>query len=244
MQRTTIAAAVAATALAVPAVAGAHVTVSPEQIPAEGYSFVDVNVPHGCDESPTTSITVQLPDSVVGATPEVATGWKIKVKEGKLAKPIEQHGETITEGPREVTWSGGDLDAHQLQRFGMSIQTAGTAGEPAHFKILQKCQEGETAWAEIPVEGEEEPEAPAATVQLIAADDAHGAAASGDHAKEGDDAAAEEVSAQNASAQSSGVTADDLDGKASTGLAIAGIVMGAVGLLAAGFAVATSRRKA
>ncbi|HWT93399.1 MAG TPA: YcnI family protein [Solirubrobacteraceae bacterium] len=239
MQRKTIAAAVAATCLAVPSAAAAHVTVSPEQIPAEGYSFVDVNVPHGCEESPTTSITVQLPDSVVGATPEVATGWTIKVKEGKLPKPIEQHGETITEGPREVTWSGGNLDAHQLQRFGMSIQTAGTAGESAYFKILQKCKEGETAWAEIPVEGEEEPEAPAATVQLIAAGDAHGAAASGDDA-----AATEEVSAQNASAQSAGVSADDLDGKASTGLAIAGIVMGAIGLLAAGFAVATSRRKA
>lgn len=234
MQRTKLtAAAVTIAALAVPAVAGAHVTISPKEIPAEGYSFVDVNVPHGCDESPTTSITVQLPDSVVGATPEVASGWDIKVKEGKLPKPIEQHGETITEGPREVTWSGGNLDAHQLQRFGMSIQTAGTAGEPAHFKILQTCKEGETAWAEIPVEGEEEPEAPAATVSLVASEEEQ------DHA-----AAKEEVSAENASATSSGVTADDLDGKASTGLAIAGIVMGAIGLLAAGFAVAVSRRKA
>lgn len=241
MQRKTIAAAVAATALAVPAAASAHVTVSPESIPAEGYSFVDVNVPHGCEESPTTSITVQLPDAVVGATPEVATGWKIKVKEGKLPKPITQHGETITEGVREVTWSGGSLDPRQLQRFGMSIQTAGKAGDTAYFKILQQCKEGETAWAEIPVEGQDEPEAPASGVKLIASEEeGHGAAASG-----GDDAAgAEEVSAQNASAQTSGVTADDLDGKASTGLAIAGLVMGAVGLLAAGFAVAVSRRKA
>lgn len=231
MKRTTIAATAVAAALAAPAAAGAHVTVSPAEIPAEGYSYVDVNVPHGCDESPTTSITVRLPDSVVGATPQVVEGWDIEVKEGKLPKPIEQHGETITEGVREVTWSGGSLPAHYLQRFGMSIQTAGTAGEPAHFKILQKCKEGETAWAEIPVEGQEEPEAPAATVQLVADEEkAH----------------TEEVAAENASASASasGVTAEDLDGKASTGLAIAGIAMGAVGLLAAAFAVALSRRKA
>jgi uncharacterized protein YcnI len=220
-----IAAATAAGALAVPAAAGAHVTAAPiGDVPAEGYGKVDFRVPHGCDGSPTTAITVRLPDNVVGATPQVVPGWKISVKEGKLAKPVEAHGEQITEGVREVTWRGGPLPDHHLQEFGMSIQTSGKPGEKAWFKILQECEQGETAWAEIPEDGGEEPDTPAAGITLAAGDD---------HAAASDDAqgAAEPASAP-AGENAAAVSADDLDGKASKGLAIGGLVVGVVGLLA------------
>ena len=134
-------------------------------------------------------------------------GWKISTKEGRLADPVTAHGETITEGVREVTWSGGSLPDGRLQEFGLSIQTAGgKAGEKAYFKVLQECEQGETAWAEIPVEGEEEPEAPAAEIVF-----AEAAPASAEPAE-----------------QTSGASAD---GKASTGLAITALVVGALGLV-------------
>jgi hypothetical protein len=31
-------------------------------------------------------------------------GWTIATKEGQPAELVEQHGETITEGVREITW--------------------------------------------------------------------------------------------------------------------------------------------
>ena len=197
-------AAAAAATLALPAAAQAHVTAyAAGDVPPEGYGKVDFRVPHGCDGSPTTSITVQLPDTVVGATPQVVSGWRIKTKEGKLANPIEAHGEKITEGIREVSWTGGPLPEGRLQEFGMSIQTAGgKAGETAYFKVLQECEKGETAWAEIPVEGEEEPESPAAAIVFA---EAEGHGANGDAAE----------TAAPAEQQSAGVSASDVDGKAS-----------------------------
>jgi uncharacterized protein YcnI len=235
MNRKTITAGfVTAAALALPAAAGAHVTAyAVGDLPPEGYGKIDFRVPHGCDGSPTTSLTIQLPDTVVGATPQVVPGWEISTKEGKLANPVEAHGEQITEGVREVTWRGGSLADDRLQEFGMSVQTAGgKAGEKAYFKILQRCEEGETAWAEIPVEGEEEPEAPAAEVVFASAEGGHG----------GDAAAAETSGDAQPTAQTSGVSADDVDGKASQGLAIAALIVGALGLVVGGAGLAAARR--
>jgi uncharacterized protein YcnI len=233
MRRTTIAAAVAAAvALALPVAAQAHVTASPPELPAEGYAKVDFSVPHGCEESPTTKLTVRLPDEVQSATPQVVPGWKITTKEGKLPKPYDSHGEQITRGVREITWEGGPLDAHQLEVFGASIKVSGTAGDDIAFKAIQECKKGETAWVEIPVEGEEEPPAPAPMVTLVEAEDEHGGASS--DAKEGQD---QPVALQNTAS----TTADD--GGASTGLVIAALVVGALGLITGLIALLTARRR-
>jgi uncharacterized protein YcnI len=211
--------------LALPAAAQAHVTVWPETLPAEGYAKVDLSVPHGCEDSPTTSLSVQMPDQVQSATPQVVPGWKITTKEGKLAAPYESDGEQVTEGVREVTWSGGRLDAHQLEVFGLSIKVAGKPGDQMAFKAVQKCAKGETAWVEIPVEGEEEPPAPAPIVELLPAEE--------------EETAADPVELQTTAATTA---ADDDDG-ASTGLVVVALVLGALGLIVGVVGLVTARRR-
>jgi len=220
--RSTIAAIAAAT-LALPAAAGAHVTVSPTEAAADGYAMLELGVPHGCEDSATTSLTVQMPDQVVSATPQEVAGWTISMKEGKLATPVESHGETITEGVREVTWSGGPLDPHHLQVFGLSVRFAGEPGDTAAFKAIQTCEEGETAWIELAAEGQAEPQHPAPTVALTAA---------AEHAPAAD-------TADGAAAAGSG----DDGGGASTGLVVAALVVGALGLVSGVAALATGRRR-
>lgn len=183
MNKSKIAAAAAASmALAIPATAGAHVTVAPQSLPAEGYGEVALNVPHGCEDAPTTKLTVKMPDQVIGATPQEVAGWRVTTREGKLPKPAEAHGERITEGVREITWTatGAPLDPHHFQKFGIVVNLAGTKGETAYFKAVQQCEGGdETAWIEIPAAGAtEEPEHPAPAVALTAAGSEHGSAAS------------------------------------------------------------------
>ncbi len=224
-------AAVAAGALAAPAAAQAHVTAFPESLPAEGYAKVDLRVPHGCDGSPTTKVTVLMPDEIVAATPQVVPGWKLSVKEGKLARPYDAHGEKVTEGVREVTWTGGPLPDPYLQEFGLSIRVAGEPGRKIALKTLQECKKGETAWAEIPVDGEEEPEAPAPMVALTAAQDADGEASD-----EAEATGTEEASFEQASA------AGGDDTGAPTWLAILGVVLGALGLAAGAAGLAAARR--
>lgn len=227
-----VAALAAFTALLMPGVGSAHVTVSPTESPAEGYAMLNFVVPHGCDDAATTSVAVKMPAQVISATPGVVAGWQIKAKEGKLPQPAEQHGETITEGVRQVTWTGGPLDPHQLEQFPLSVAFSGAEGDVAEFKVIQGCEGGkETAWIQTTVEGEEEPESPAPFVTLTAAGDEHGSV------KATNDGEAEAmVEAEPASGSDSGDSGD--------GLAIAALIVGALGLLAGGGALITARRSA
>ncbi|HTU14182.1 MAG TPA: YcnI family protein [Solirubrobacterales bacterium] len=213
--------------LALPGMAAAHVTVSPEESPAEGYAMLNFVVPHGCDAAPTTSVVVKMPPQVISATPGVVAGWEIEAKEGKLPQPAEQHGEKITEGVRQVTWTGGPLPDGQLEQFPLSVAFAGEAGEAAEFKVIQECAGGaETAWIQSTVAGEEEPEHPAPTVTLTAAEDEHGATADSEDAPAGSETA----------------SASESDDDSGDGLAIAALIVGALGLIAGGAALFTARR--
>jgi periplasmic copper chaperone A len=234
MRKTTIGAALAF-ALAAPAAAQAHVTASPATLPASGYAKIDLSVPHGCEDSPTTSLRVQMPPEVQSATPQVVPGWKISVKEGKLPKPYDNHGEQVTEGVREITWSGGRLDPHQLEVFGISIKVEGQAGDMVPFKAIQKCAKGETAWIEIPVEGEEEPPEPAPMVELVEAEEGADGASSDDAAAQD----AEPVSLANTAA----TTAESNDDGASTTLVVVALVLGALGLIAGIAGLMSARRR-
>jgi periplasmic copper chaperone A len=214
-----------AAALAVPAAAQAHVTASPPTLPADGYGRIELSVPHGCEDSPTTSLTVQMPPEVQSATPQVVPGWKISTKEGELAKPYESDGEQVTEGVREVTWSGGRLDAHQLEVFGLSVRVSGNPGDEVAFKAVQKCVKGDHNWVEIPVEGEEEPPEPAPMVELVAAEE--------------EEQPDEPVALETASAPAD----SDDDGGASTGLVVVALVLGGLGLAAGVAGLMTARRR-
>lgn len=218
--------------LIVSAAAAAHVTVSPEEAPSEGYAMLTFVVPHGCDAAPTTGVVVKMPPQVISATPGVVAGWDIKTKEGKLPEPAEQHGEKITEGVREVTWTGGPLPDGQLQQFPLSVAFAGDEGEAAEFKVIQECAGGaETAWIQSTPASGEEPEHPAPTVVLgEAEDDHHGGAESEDESKD------------KAMVHTEPASGFDSDSGSSDGLAIAALIVGALGLGAGGTALVAARR--
>lgn len=212
---------------AMPAAAIGHVTVSPEEGPSEGYAMLTFTVPHGCEAAATNSVQVKMPPQVISATPGVVAGWDIKTVEGKLPRPSEMHGEPVTEGVRQVTWSGGPLASDQLQQFPLSVAFSGDVGEKAEFKIVQNCVNGaETAWIQSTPASGEEPEHPAPFVALEEAEE-HG---SDDHAEEGAEAA-------------SASDSDSSDDGSGDGLAIAALVIGALGLITGSLALIRGRRK-
>ena len=128
MIRITGALAVTAVALiAVPA-AAAHIEISPSSAAANSYTKLTFSVPHGCGESGTTSIRVQIPAGVT-VTPQVNGDWQITTKQGTLPEPITIEGETITEGTTEVEWKGGPLPHDRYDEFGMSVHLPDKPGE-------------------------------------------------------------------------------------------------------------------
>jgi uncharacterized protein YcnI len=216
-----IALAALAAAVLAPA-ASAHVTANPTEAPSGGFAMISFRVPHGCEESPTTSISVQIPAGVVSVAPQAVPGWEVETVEGPYDEPVMLHGEEVTEGVKEVTWTGGPLDAHQFVDFGISMRMPeGDEGDVVYFPVVQTCEQGETGWITIPVEGEEEPDTPAPGVTLLAASGGHGSSSGSDDMASSD---AEETTAEAAPATD---VEDDDDG-----MVMAAMVMGGLGLLA------------
>src|ERR1700742_179179 len=126
--RRSIAVATALAALAAPAAAQAHVTLQPEEVPAGGFTRLDVRVPNERDDASTTKVEVKFPPGFAFASTEVVPGWTAKVTKRKAAEPIELHGEQMTEEIDTIAWSGGKIGPGQFQDFGLSLATPDKPG--------------------------------------------------------------------------------------------------------------------
>ncbi|MFB7593160.1 YcnI family protein [Streptomyces sp. NPDC056160] len=210
--------------LAVSVPAFAHVTVQPEGAAAKGgYAVVDFKVPNERDNASTTKLEVNFPTDhpLASVMPEPIDGWKIAVTKSKLAKPLEMHGEKISEAVTKVTWTadGKGVQPGYFQKFPVSVGALPEDADQLVFKALQTYSNNEVVrWIEVPQKGQAEPDNPAPTLQLTAADDAHQAAAQG--TSTGSKAAA---STTTASAESGNDTTARV-------LGIVGIVIGAAGV--------------
>ncbi|KDN78208.1 membrane protein [Streptomyces olindensis] len=232
MKASRIAAAGAAagvTVLALSAPAFAHVTVQPEGTAAKGgYAVVDFKVPNERDDASTTKLEVNFPTDhpLASVMPEPMPGWKIEVTKSKLDKPLEMHGEKITEAVSKVTWTadGKGIEPGYFEKFPLSVGQLPEDTDQLVFKALQTYSNKEVVrWIEVPQKGQEEPDNPAPVLELSAASE------DGHHDNAADDASgtgsAEKASATAADSASS----DDTDTTARV-LGIVGIVVGAAGV--------------
>jgi uncharacterized protein len=166
--------------------------------------------------------------------PEPLPGWKVEVTKSKLDKPLEMHGEKITEAVSKVTWTadGKGIEPGYFEKFPLSVGQLPEDTDQLAFKALQTYSNKEVVrWIEVPQEGKEEPDNPAPVLELSAAseDGHHGSAADEDS----DAKSAEKTSTH---------TAASSDGTDTTArvLGIVGIVVGAAGVA---YGVLAGRRR-
>ena len=214
-------------ALSMPLSASAHIGVDAASTAAGSYTVLTFALPHGCDGSATSAISIGIPESIASVTPTVNANWIASEVEVDLATPIEDgHGNAITTRTGSVVYTANTPMPDGLRdTFALSLQLPeDAAGETLEFPVLQTCVEGETNWNEATVEGEAEPEHPAPAIQVTAAsadEHSHGA-----EATDADTAAATTTTA----AQGGDVLARVLG--------VGGLMVGAVGIVLA----VTSRR--
>ena len=201
-------------ALAAPMSASAHVSASATSTAAGSYTVVTFAVPHGCDASATTKITIDIPESILSVTPTVNANWTIS----ETKEPLESAVEDVTERDAQVIYTAlTPLPDGQRDTFELSLKLPdGEAGDVVEFPVTQDCVEGQTLWV-----GDEVP-----SVTLTAAVEGdghgHGAAESDGHADEHSDDSAH-------SADGSSAPVDVL----ARVLGIAGLVVGAIGIVIA-----------
>jgi uncharacterized protein len=230
MSRLMALAAVAAGTLGVAAPGWAHVTVQPTEVPADGFTRLDVRVPNERDEASTTKVRVKFPPGFLFISHEPVDGWSVDVRKRKLDKPAEAFGERISEEVDvvEISADGGEgIAPGQFRDFGLSVKMPNRPGAALSFKALQTYDNGEVVRWIGPPDADE----PAPRVTLSAVEEEGGHAAAG---------AEEDLAAEGADDEDEDEDEDD-DG-ASTGLVIAALVLGALGLAAGLAGLAAARR--
>ncbi|HXJ01005.1 MAG TPA: copper chaperone PCu(A)C [Micropepsaceae bacterium] len=112
-------------------------------------------VQHGCGESPTVALRVQMPADVTVLDTPQKPGWNLG---------IERDKGRIT----AVTWRG-RLDAKTVDQFGLLVNLPPHEGA-LYFPSTQQCEKGEARWIDIPAAGQNGHSAhPAPMLQLTAA---------------------------------------------------------------------------
>jgi uncharacterized protein len=219
--RQLVPAALLALALLAPAAAQAHVTLQPNEAPEGAYTVLDVRVPNESDSENTTKVAVQFPEGFGDVSFQAVPGWNVKVVHQKLKKPIQTDDGPVTEGVREVIFSGGKLPPGQFQDFPLSVQIPGKAGEELTFKAVQTYEKEVVRWIGAP-----ETEHPAPQI-LVTPPKEPGQA----------------TVAQTGSGEASSSSDSSSSGSSDKGLAIAALVVAVIALLGAAAAVFGSRRR-
>lgn len=210
------------------AVATAHVSPVEPTAPADGYTTVELQLPHGCDGAATERLEVQLNEEIRAVKAEAVPGWSVSYERETLTESIELHGQEVTEYVSVVTWTadGDPLPDDQYMRFGISMRAPDAPGETLRFPTVQHCVGGGTSsWIENDPDGDH----PAPAVLLTAAQGGHG-----EEATEGpDDSSGDEAAA----------TTDAPSDARDSGSDAFARVLGVVAVVLAGAAVFLSVRK-
>ncbi|MFB4348380.1 YcnI family protein [Microbacterium sp. CR_7] len=189
-------------AIAVPVMASAHVTVSPDELAAGDHGVLTFAFSHGCEESPTTSLRITMPDGLASVAPTADSDWTIDVERGDdgLVSAVTYTAVTpVPNGLRGAVSMGIGLDED--------------SPETLAFPVVQTCETGSTEWTQLAEDGEDPHslDAPAPVV--------HVGAASGEHAGHGTAAGEDDA-------------APDADAGDAAASDPTGIILGSAGLVA------------
>lgn len=216
--------------------ASAHVTVSPDTTAAGAYALLTFGVPHGCDGSSTTRVSIQIPEQILTVTPTVNPGWEVTKVMATLAEPVDDgHGGQRTERVAEIVYTADTpLPEGYRDAFVLSLKLPDTPGETLVFPAVQECEEGENAWVQVAQDGQDgdELDLPAPLFEVTAAvTDGHGGTAEAG-------TTTEDLAAGSA-LDGASTSRDDAATPAATWIAL---VLGAGGLVLGGLAFLRTRR--
>ena len=143
MTKTTLAALGAAALLLAPATALAHITLeAPEAAVGSNYKAV-LRVPHGCAGAATLKVRVQIPEGFIAVKPMPKAGWTLDTVKGSYANSYELHGNTVSEGVKELSWTGNLPDDYYDEFvFRGTLAKAFAAGTTVYFPVVQECEGG------------------------------------------------------------------------------------------------------
>ena len=165
---------------AVQSAAFAHATLEQAQTKAgQSYKAV-IKIGHGCDKTATTQVRVIIPEGVIAVKPMPKAGWTLATQTAPYGKSYDYFSTKLSEGVREISWSGGALPDGFYDEFVFQAYVAKdvAAGTRLYFPVVQICEKGRHDWVEQ-ASAQQDPhalKAPAPFVEVLATNDAAPAA--------------------------------------------------------------------
>ena len=154
----------------------AHATLEAKEAPAGAVYRAVIRIGHGCKGEATHTLRVTLPDGFYNAKPMPKAGWTLETVKGAYATPFDNHGTPMTEGTREIIWSGGDLQDAWYDEFVLrgTVGPEVAPGTVLYFKTVQECANGTADWTDTTGNQELPNPAPGVTVTEAVAKHGHG----------------------------------------------------------------------
>lgn len=141
------------------AAASAHVTLEYPAAPADSSYKASFKVGHGCGESATRQLVVDVPAGVKGVHPMPKAGWALAVDSA--------NGEVS-----RVTWTAKTRDdmlaSAFYDEFVLVARLPSQAGT-LYWPVRQVCETGRSDWVEVPRPGQSlhELKSPAAALEVL-----------------------------------------------------------------------------
>ncbi|KIN61724.1 Protein containing GLE1, N-terminal, bacteria domain [Sulfitobacter noctilucae] len=134
----------------------AHATLETQEA-AVGSTYKGVmRVGHGCDGQATQKLSIRIPEGVISVKPMPKAGWTLETTIGAYDEPQDYYGMTLTEGVREIIWTGNLEDSHYDEFvFRGTLAKTLEAGKTIYFPTVQTCADGSEDWVNIPAEGQD-----------------------------------------------------------------------------------------
>ncbi|MFM7026128.1 MAG: YcnI family protein [Limnohabitans sp.] len=154
--------------------ARAHVTLE-YPVATAGQSYkASFRIGHGCGNSPTRVVEVDIPLGVRGAKPMPKPGWSLEVVRETLARPYVRHGQQVTEDTTRIRWTARSEDdmlpSGYYDEFVLVATLPPQAGK-LYWPVRQLCPLGRQDWTEVPAAGQtwDDLKSPAAELELMPA---------------------------------------------------------------------------
>ena len=135
--------------------AQAHTTLETQQAPVSSTYKAVLRVGHGCDGAPTLKLRVRIPDGVINVKPMPKPGWEMETIEAPYGKSYDYHGTSMSEGVREIVWTGKLRDEHYDEFVFRAYLTDSLKPDTMlYIPTVQECEGGRAdRWIEIPAAG-------------------------------------------------------------------------------------------
>jgi uncharacterized protein YcnI len=136
--------------------ASAHVTLETGEAKVNSTYKAVLRVPHGCEGLATLKVKVQIPEGVIAVKPMPKAGWELAIVKGKYDREYTYFGEKVTEGVKEISWTGNLSDDYYDEFvFRGRLTDALEPGSMLYFPVVQECEGKAERWIEIPERGKD-----------------------------------------------------------------------------------------